>query len=301
MNRSSHRLSLCSRYFSDNGHDAAFQYCRDLVKSRDHDNFLCMLLLPNRVRHAAFAIRAFNIEIAQIQDVTSETHISEMRMKFWKETLDLIYQDKPPSHPVAVALAVSLQQHKLTKRWFKRLLDARSERLTEPPFRSLTAAESYGENAFSPVLYLLLETLDVKDVTVDHAASHLGKAASLVTLIRSTLYHSQRRKVILPTDLMIKHDIADEDILRGRRKEQLNEVVFDIASSSHIHLQKVKAMEQSLSKESMKVFLPYIPISMFLRRLQIIDFDVYHPKLNERQWTLSLKLLYSSLTGSIFK
>lgn len=41
----------------------------------------------------------------------------------------------------------------------------------------------------------------VKDVHADHAASHIGKAQGIVTCLRATPYHSQRRRVYLPMDI----------------------------------------------------------------------------------------------------
>lgn len=44
----------------------------------------------------------------------------------------------------------------------------------------------------------------VKDVQADHAASHLGKAIGVVTLLRATPFHGSRGKVYIPSDVMIK-------------------------------------------------------------------------------------------------
>jgi NADH dehydrogenase [ubiquinone] 1 alpha subcomplex assembly factor 6 len=73
-------------------------------RQHDYENFLCTLLLPSQSRTSAFAIRAFNIEIAKVQDHVNDPHIGKMRMKFWEETLEKIYVDDTPSHPVAKEL-----------------------------------------------------------------------------------------------------------------------------------------------------------------------------------------------------
>ena len=65
---------------------------------------MCTLLLPSQSRTSAFAIRAFNTEVAKVQDQVTEPHLGQIRMKFWEETVDKIYVNDPPSHPVAVEL-----------------------------------------------------------------------------------------------------------------------------------------------------------------------------------------------------
>jgi NADH dehydrogenase [ubiquinone] 1 alpha subcomplex assembly factor 6 len=73
-------------------------------RQHDYENFLCTLLLPSRSRTSAFAIRAFNIEVAKVQDQVSDPRLGQMRMKFWEETVDKIYVNDTPSHPVAIEL-----------------------------------------------------------------------------------------------------------------------------------------------------------------------------------------------------
>lgn len=51
-------------------------------------------------------------------------------------------------------------------------------------------------------------TSGVKDVQADHAASHLGKAIGVVTLLRSTPFHGNKGKVYIPNNVMIK--VKDE-------------------------------------------------------------------------------------------
>lgn len=48
------------------------QYCLDLVQKRDYEHFLATLLLPREIRSAAFALRAFNVEIASIRNLVTD-------------------------------------------------------------------------------------------------------------------------------------------------------------------------------------------------------------------------------------
>ena len=82
--------------------------------------------------------------------------------------------------------------------------------MAEKPFASLEALENYCESTVSSVNYLLLETVGVRDVRVDHAASHLGKAQGIVTAIRAVPFHAQKRRVLLPLDILIKHGASAE-------------------------------------------------------------------------------------------
>ena len=44
----------------------------------------------------------------------------------------------------------------------------------------------------------------MKNLHADHAASHIGKALGLTTVLRAIPYHAQRRRVYLPVELIVK-------------------------------------------------------------------------------------------------
>jgi NADH dehydrogenase [ubiquinone] 1 alpha subcomplex assembly factor 6 len=64
--------------------------------------------------------------------------------------------------------------------------------------------EQYCENTASTLLYLQLELLNVKNMDIDHIASHLGKAMGVVTLLRGIPYALRNNLFYLPTDVCAK-------------------------------------------------------------------------------------------------
>jgi NADH dehydrogenase [ubiquinone] 1 alpha subcomplex assembly factor 6 len=202
---------------------------------------VALLLLPAHARKAAFAVRAFNTELAMIRSLVSEKSLGRVRIKFWRETVDHLYNDVSPQlQPVTLALREAINSKKLSKHWFMRLIDARESNLDDRPYLTLKDVEDYAENTASSVLYLTLECLGIRDVHADHAASHLGKAEGIITLLRATPYHAHNKKVFLPMDLLALHLVSQEDVLRGLNSDRLQDVVYDIASQSKMHLNMVR-------------------------------------------------------------
>jgi len=244
-----------------------------------------------------FAVRAFNVELARIQDIVSDPNIGRMRLQFWRDSLDNIYQGNPPQQPVALELAEATTEHKLTKRWFSRLMDGRDQNLNDRPYETINALEEHGENTVSSVLYLILECLGVKDVQADHTASHLGKAIGVVTLLRATPYHGSKGKVYIPNDIMIKYGVSQEDIIRGRTTQPVKDVTYDLASLAHTHLSTAKSLMSKAPKSALRSFLPMVPCQAYLTKIQQADFNIFHPTLRERNHLLPLHLLKHAWTG----
>lgn len=97
------------------------------------------------------------------------------------------------------------------------MVDAReADYLTEQPPLDLAGLEDYAEGSASQLLYAHLAALGVKSRDADHAASHLGKAVGLTTLLRASAVHASRRRSYLPLDLCAKHGVSQEDVYRVR-------------------------------------------------------------------------------------
>lgn len=76
------------------------------------------------------------------------------------------------------------------------MIVAREKDFPEHRFQNRKEVEDLAEQTAGTLLYLSLEAAGVRDIKADHAASHLGKALGLVTLLRSAPFlASQRRKV----------------------------------------------------------------------------------------------------------
>ncbi|CAH3032149.1 unnamed protein product [Pocillopora meandrina] len=273
------------------------QYCINLVRNLDYENYLCLLLLPKISRTSVFAVRAFNVELARVQDSVSDPVIGRMRLQFWRDTLEETFQGNPPQQPVALELAKAVTKYKLTKQWFSRLIDARERSLDNRPHETANALEEHSENAVSSVLYLILECLGIKDVHADHTASHLGKAIGVATALRSTPFHGSKGKVYLPNDIMIKHGVSHEDIIRGRKHQLVKDVTYELASLAHSHLSKAQSLISEAPKPASRAFLPMVSCRTYLTQIQKVDFDIFHPTLRERNHLLPLLLLKHAWIG----
>ncbi|KAK7492253.1 hypothetical protein BaRGS_00016550 [Batillaria attramentaria] len=269
-----HRDSRCREFSSQQLDNPS--YCTDLVKKYDHENYLCCLLLPKDLQRAAFAIRAFNVELAQVRDVVSEKKIGAMRLQFWKDTVERLLE--------------AARYFRLSKRLFKRLVEARAEQLERDGFQSIQEVELYAENTASTLHYLMLECLGVKNVHADHAASHIGKAQGVTTLLRAIPYHAQSRRVYLPLEIIVKHKVSQEDIMRGKAEKNIRDAVFEVATIAHRHLETARSFQKDVPKKAFVAFLNTYPTDHYLKRLQAANFNVFDPKLQIRNSTLPLYL-----------
>lgn len=108
--------------------------------------------------------------------------------------------------------------------------------------------EEYTDNTNSCVYFLILEAQGITDVHTDHYASHLGKAQGIINLVRSIPHNSQKRCLVLPEDILMKHNVSSESIFQAKREKNFKDAVFETASLAKQHLDKVNVT--ALTRES---------------------------------------------------
>eukprot|EP00092_Neocalanus_flemingeri_P007218 GFUD01007797.1.p2 GENE.GFUD01007797.1~~GFUD01007797.1.p2 ORF type:complete len:311 (+),score=90.06 GFUD01007797.1:1561-2493(+) len=269
------------------------QYCLELVKRTDHEHFLTNLLLPDTIRTDSFAIRALNTEVSGVRDNVSDRTIGLVRMQFWKDTIDNLYENKVPQHPVAVQLHKVINQNKPSKELLLRMIQSREQFLSDKPFDTLEQVELYGEQAFSSVYLLLLELLGNDSGHAKHAATQLGKCEGLVTILRATPYNAAKRRCYLPSDLLLEQEVSSEKVIRGGGEEQaVRDVVEVIAGRAQQHLDSCRFRMKYMEKDHKLVLLPAVAVDAYLDRLSKAQCNLWDKSLHSRNSWLPMSLYW---------
>ena len=312
---------------------------------------------------AYLALRAFNLETARIADTTSTPAIASLRLQFWRDTISSTLAGRPPAHPGSLLLSHALNDlHVRTspttvfsKSWFLRIISAREQYIQNNPYPTLDALEKYAESTYSTLMYLTLQALPLNSVTADHLASHIGKAAGIVAVLRGLPLlafpgpanhhsnaaglgiaehqqrggHTKQRVVTLPLDIMAENGVREEDVLRlGADAPGLKDAVFAVATRASDHLITARAMLQNLSKggdvghafehegedghqyghfegarttvqqqeeveRGFGILISAVSTSLWLERLQKVDFDIFKRELRQREWRLPWKAFWA--------
>ncbi|VDL61751.1 unnamed protein product [Hymenolepis diminuta] len=284
-------------------------YCRELVKKADYFNYLCCLPLPQPQQRFAFALRAFNVEISLIRDRAPTPQTANLRFQYWEDSIRSLFNadnNNSPSEivhrsPIESELSWSVNKFTdcISRHWLLRILKARRERVGDVAFQSCEELEEYADSTNAPIHYALAEALGHKSLAVDHALSHLAKAQGIITHLRSVVpIAAQYQTVILPTDLLVKHDLPTEIALRLCRNskeldskssdpssvERLRDVSQALATRARYHTAKALSSLPTKSKKTSSsplslLLLPSIPVCRLLKIFaDPCNFDPRHPK-----------------------
>ncbi|CAL1713125.1 unnamed protein product [Somion occarium] len=182
---------------------------------------------------AFFALRAFYVELATVQEAVSNPMIGKMRMQFWRDAVKSVSDGNPSKHPIALALYDATQKVKLPSYHLKRIIDARDAELYTPTHMTLDSLLAHAESTSSTFNYLLLSMLSLSSSEqLSHAASHLGVSQTIGTLLRSLPYHAKSGRMVIPAEITAKHGVNQEEVFRyGGEAKGVDDAVFEFATS----------------------------------------------------------------------
>lgn len=282
-------------------------YCVQQVRNYDYHHYLCLLHLPPAMRKAAFAFRAFNIETAKAMDVVSDPKTGLMRLLWWKDVVDKVFANKLVEHPVAQVLSSVVSEHKISKHWLKRSVEARINDANRDDYaipETISELERYAEDTQSTILYMTLQAGGIQSTIADHAASHIGKASGLLLLLKALPHHvsKQGRIPYIPASIAEECGLLTREGGRSevRMGDELPDAVFKVASVADAHLQKARELASSVPAEAIPVLLPGVPAQVLLDSLRRREFNVFDSRLSRGVHGISplwyqIKLIWHSV------
>lgn len=215
-----------------------FDYCETLVREADKDRFVAALFAPAVHRPALYALYAFNIELARVRELAREPMPGEIRLQWWRETLEGVRPEEVG--PVASALKATISRYRLPISVLMEMIEARSFDLYDDPMGSLAVLEGYAEKTSAALMRLAAQVLnDGDDPGLWEQTRHAGIAHAVAGLLVAFPLHAARRQIYVPLDMLRRHDARPEDALAGTATTQLNAALAELRAVAREHLSRI--------------------------------------------------------------
>jgi phytoene synthase len=249
-------------------------YCADQARRYDPDRALAVLFAPADRHPALMALLAFNLEVAKIRESVSEPMLGEIRLQWWRETVEEIYTGAPRRHAVVQPLADAVARFGLPRAPFDRLIDARAFDLNDSPPADLAALIEYADATSGTLTRLALTILGVGNEAAASAGGNVGIAWALTGLLRAVSFHARARRQYLPADLMAAAGAGQRDLFARRPTPALAEVAARVAEAARDRLATARALRRQVPRAALPALLPAALADFHLRRMAAAGHDV---------------------------
>ncbi|MBT3906000.1 MAG: squalene/phytoene synthase family protein [Rhodospirillaceae bacterium] len=265
-----------------------YAYCQNLVERFDPDRYLCSLFAGSEIRADLMALYAFNVEVAGIRESVSEPLIGQMRLQWWRDSMDRIFGGAPPAHQVATALSQTINKFDLERSAFDVLLDARTADFDDAPFATLLELESYVENTSATLTRLTLQILGQSESRILEVGRHVGIAWALTGLLRAIPFHARQGRSCLPVELV------KGSAYKG---PEISEVVAVIGAQASEHLRKAREGQKAVPRTAVAALLSATLADGYLDELKNANFDPFKGDLRAARVSTKIRLLFNVLRG----
>ena len=161
----------------------SFDACAELVQRGDPDRFLSAMTAAPEDRGALMALYAFNLEVARAPWVTKEEMIAEMRLQWWADAIDEIFEGREPrSHEVVTPLAEVIRERGLGKAAFAKLVEARRFDIYRDVHEDWAAFDEYVDSTAGGLMWLAAQALGA-EAGMEADVRRIGFASGLASLL----------------------------------------------------------------------------------------------------------------------
>ena len=268
--------------------------CAALVRREEYDRYLTVLYANSRDQPTLFALYAFHVEIAKIRDVVSDPILGEMRLQWWRESVEGLFEGAPRQHGVVLALRGPIERGAIERRALDALIDARAPDLYDEQPSSLEDLEDYLRATSGAIQKLAAKTLGGSDSS-QQAAEAVGLAWGLTGIMRALPYHVSQDRIYIPRSMMEAAGLTNPTRPEGEQKAALAEILKALDLRARDHLAAARERKGEVDARSRNV-LRLAPLAEgYLKTLAKAGYDPesadYQRGALGRQFRLTLSAL----------
>lgn len=209
------------------------EYCQDKAARSGSSFYYAFLFLPPERRRAITALYAFCREVDDVVDEISEASVARMKLVWWREQLDALFQGEPPTHPVLQALAPHIQAYDLRYEELLAIIDGMEMDLEQSRYQTWADLEKYCWHVASVVGILSAKIFgQTQKQTTDYAVK-LGLAFQMTNIIRDVGDDARRGRIYLPLEELDQFEVRPQEILNGQYSDRFAALMRHQSNRAH--------------------------------------------------------------------
>lgn len=268
----------------------------DLVRQIDEDRWLATRFAPREARARLISLYALIYEIARTAEVVSEPALGAIRLQWWREAIDEVFEGQTPRpHPAIQGLAEMAALLRPESAQLTAMIDARASDFEIQPFAGWTELEAYVDSTAGSVMVLAALI-----AAPDHGLTpqyrdlmrQAGRVWGYAGLVRALPFWTQKRRTFFPEKLTSHVGLSQADLFSGRTSHGVSAAARAVLDRASHAQREVRRLVHNAPKD---LFAAYGYVALVPLYLQAMD----RAKAPPGQLARRAKLVFASATGQI--
>ena len=201
--------------------------------------------------------------------------LGQIRLQWWREAIDGIYQGTPREHAVVTALAAAIGRLDPPRAHFDRLIDAREFDLEDRQPETTHDLVDYVDATAGELNCLALHLLGDDDGALFNKGRRAAAAWALTGLLYAIPFHAAQRRCYVPRTLTEEHGASTESLFAGSGDANLRPAVAALASLAQEYLVAARHDRVGMAVHARPAFAGLSVVAADLKRLEKARFDVF--------------------------
>ena len=277
----------------------SFKYCEKQLKLYDEDFWLIYSLFTKKERLKILPILVFYTELNKLVNQSKEFSITQIRLEFWRCTIEDFKKDKVISHPIANLLSKFIKKYGFYNEIIQ-IINSQ-EKMTSGSF--ITTYKEldnfslvYGGNFLKLLGKILLNKIN-SNTDMLSALIQIGSAFSLIKVVRQFKSDIYNNRILFPIDEIYSLGINKDELLNTKNLDYLlvkiGTNILDLAL-------------KKLDKNQIRVeyFSPIKPLlafghlnKLYIKKLNfrenILSKNIYNISSNKKRFTLAYSFYFN--------
>ncbi len=222
-------------------------YCQDLTRAHYENFSVLSCFVPGSLLTDFRAIYAFCRWADDLGDEISSDSESLAHLNWWEDELLTCFRpDGKPWHPVYVALADTIQRHKLPKEPFLDLIAAFKQDRSIKEYESLTQLEDYCTRSANPVGRLVLHLAGSFTPQRALLSDFTCTGLQLANFWQDVARDRTIGRIYLPADARTRHGVTINDIESPKASPALKKLILELVAKTRSYFTRGEPLEQEL-------------------------------------------------------
>ena len=240
----------------------------DLARAYEPERYVAATLASDPARLALVALAAYAGDLARIPDTATQPMLGEIRLQWWRDTLDTIARGGRVGSPLADALAEAINSFSLPIPMLATMSEARAWDLYNDPMPDQASLDGYFSKTEAIPFELALRVLGVPEGQAGALSLPAGRAFGLRRLLCRLPVHLASGRMLLPPDMLATYELTPAMLLQGQSTVAVQALVDHLVAEVRGTLASLRPKLRPLSRRQRVAVLPLAVLSPYLRAIE---------------------------------
>lgn len=238
-----------------------------LARAHEPERLIAATLARGTQRAALIALAAFAADLVRIPLTVTEPMLGEMRLQWWRDSLEAMTDGGRIGSPVADALGDAIAEFRLPVPMLVAMSEARAFDLYDDPMADQASLDGYLAKTEAIPFELALRILGVPP---DHATAlsiPAGRAFGLVRVLAWLPRTAAAGRCMLPQAQLAAFDLTSADLANGARPDDVARLIAALTRDVTAAIDALRPQLSCLTRRQRVALLPLAVLSPYLRAI----------------------------------